>query len=71
MNQITLNLPDDLAAELDKASREINSRPEDVAREMIERALRIRRFDRARQNIIGSLGPDAPRSEQEALEQIS
>ena len=70
MSQITLNLPDDLVAELDKASRETNSRPEDAAREMVKRALRARRFDRARRNIIDSLGPDAPLSEQDALEQV-
>lgn len=71
MSQITLYLPDGLSAELDEASREANSRPEDVAREMVERALRVRRFDRVRRKIIDSLGPDAPQSDQDAFEQVS
>jgi oligoendopeptidase F len=71
MSQIILNLPDKAAAELAEASRETNRNPEDVASELLQRALLLRRFDRAQEKISKSLRPDAPQSEEQAFDQIS
>ena len=71
MSQITLNLPDSAAAELADVSREANRNPEDVASELLQRVLLIRRFDRAQDKVSGSLRADAPKSEDEAFEHLS
>ena len=61
MSQITLNLPDKAAAELAEASRETNRNPEDVASELLQRALLLRRFDRAKHRLWIGRGTYRPR----------
>jgi hypothetical protein len=71
MSQITVNLPDSAVAELAEVSREANRDPAEVASELLQRLLLVRRFDRAQDKVIKSLRPEAPKSEEEAFDQIS
>ncbi|HQY87779.1 MAG TPA: hypothetical protein PK402_03920 [Tepidisphaeraceae bacterium] len=71
VTQITLQLDEEIALELSKASREQGVEPETTARQMIERALRVRRFDRARSHVLKALGDEAPKTDNEAFERLS
>jgi hypothetical protein len=71
MSVLTINLPDNVARELAQASREASSSPEAVAADMLRRMLAVRRFQRLAREVRASLGPDAPKTEEEIFEQIS
>jgi hypothetical protein len=71
MTQLVLQLSDDLARALDDASRAAHRPPEDIAREMVEKALAVRRIDAVREEIQRSLGDDAPETDEEVFKQIS
>ena len=67
MSQITLNLPDRIAAELEEASRLANHTPDDLAIELLRRGLAARKFRATRQAIIDSLGERAPSTDEDAF----
>jgi hypothetical protein len=71
MSVLTLNLPSDVSAALAEESREANRAQEEVALDLLQRALAIRRFRSVRASIIESLGDAAPDSEDEIFERIS
>ena len=71
MSQLTLNLPNDLAAALADESRQSNRAQEEVALDLLKRALAIRRFRSARDTTMNALGDDAPQDDDDALRQIS
>ncbi len=67
MSQLTLNLPDNVAADLVEASRQSNRAPDELAVELLKRALAVRRFKSARETIVESLGDRAPETDDDAL----
>jgi hypothetical protein len=71
MSRLSIELPDSAREELIQAGRETNRPPEQVAAELLNRLLLVRRFDRAAQDVSRALKPDAPKNEDEAFEQIS
>jgi len=71
MKNLTLRPSDDLRRELDQISRREQRTTEDVAVIMLERSLRVNRFRGLRQRTLEAFGPDAPRSDRDALDQIS
>lgn len=71
MSQLTLQLPERLAAELAEASRESNRTPDELAVDLLRRAMAAWRFERLSDKVSKSLKPDAPKSEDEAFEQLS
>ena len=71
MSQLILQLPDKVAAALNEVSRAAQRPPEEIAREMVEKALAIQRFDAIRQKLQNSLGDDAPETDEEVFKQIS
>ena len=71
MSQITLTLSDDITSALSQIGRESNRKPEEVAREMLEKAVALKRLDQLRGEVRESLKPDAPKTEDETFEQIS
>ena len=71
MTSITLELPDDIAAGLSEAAAKANRSPEAVAQDLLRRIITLQNVERLRAEVRDSLGPDAPRSEAEAFEQIS
>jgi hypothetical protein len=71
MSQLTLNLPDKIAAELAEASRRANCQPGDLALELVQRGLAVRRFKTAREGIQNSLGENAPKTDDEAFNLLS
>ncbi len=52
MSQITLNLPDAIADDLARASREANQSPEAYAEELVRRALGVRKLRQAREKLL-------------------
>ncbi|HEX3355794.1 MAG TPA: hypothetical protein VHS31_02340 [Tepidisphaeraceae bacterium] len=70
MSQLTLNLSDKIAAELAEASRKANLSPGDLAMELLQRGLAVRRFRSAREAIINSLGDKAPDTDEEAFKML-
>jgi hypothetical protein len=70
MSQITLNLPDKLAAELAAASRRSNQSPVDLAVELLRKALVVQRFRAAREDVLATLGDEAVESDDNAFEQL-
>ena len=71
MGRLTLNLPNDVAAALAEESRQSNRAPDELAVELLERALAIRKFRSARGAVIESLGDAAPASDDDVFKQIS
>ena len=71
MSRLILELPDKVAAALNEMSRAAQRPPEEIAREMVEKALAIERFDGIRQKLQDSLGDDAPQTDEEIFKQIS
>jgi hypothetical protein len=71
MSQLTLTLPDEVATVLAQIGRDSNRGPEDVAREMVERAVALNRLDELRREVRESLGPNSPKTENDVFEQIS
>ena len=71
MGQLTLNLPSDVAAALAQESREANCGQEEIAVDLLKRALAIRRFRSARRSLLEALGDDAPESDEEIFKNIS
>jgi hypothetical protein len=67
MSQLTLNLPDKLAADLVEASRQSNRAPDELAVELLKRALAVRSFKSARDAIASSLGDRAPETDDDAF----
>lgn len=65
-----LNLPEKLAAELNAASRQMNRPLDEFAAELLQRALAVRRFRSAREAILNSLGNDAPKSDDDAIDML-
>src|SRR5438067_4895688 len=63
MSQLKLDLPSDVAAALAEESREANRGEQEVALDLLKRALAIRRFRAARKSVIEALGDDAPDSD--------
>jgi len=71
MSQLTLNLPDKIAAELAEASRQVNRAPDDLAVELVQRGLAVRRFRAARKAILNSLGDKVPETDEDAFRLLS
>ena len=71
MSQLTLTLSDEIASALSQIGRESNRPPEDVAREMVEKAVALKRLDQLRREVREGLNSNAPKTEDEAFEQIS
>ena len=71
MGRITLNLPNDVAAALAEESRQAKRGEEDLAVDLLKRALAIRRFRAARNSVIEALGDDAPDSDDDVFKRIS
>jgi len=71
MSAITLQLPDDVALELDRVGQETHRSPESVAQEMIERMISLRKFDQLRAEVRDALGDAPPNSEADILDGIS
>jgi hypothetical protein len=71
MSQLTLNLPDKLASELAEASRQTNRSPDDLAVDLLRRALAVRRFKAARESVQNALGEGAPPSDDDAFKLLS
>jgi|GEM_PF-5251415 len=71
MRLLTLNLPSEVSAALEEESREGNRVQEEVALDLLQRALAVRRFRAARNSVIQSLGKYGPDSDDEVFEQIS
>lgn len=71
MKNLTLQLTDDLRRELDEISRREQRSTEDVAVSMLERSLRVNRFRGLRQRTLEALGSEAPRTDRDALDEIS
>jgi hypothetical protein len=71
MSVLTLNLPNDVSAALAEESRQSNRGQEEVALDLLQRALAIRRFRSARKTVIDALDEAAPDSEDDIFEQIS
>lgn len=71
MSLITLNLPSEVSAALAEESRQANRAQEEIAVDLLQRALAVRRFRAARKSVIQALGDDGPDSEDDIFEQIS
>jgi hypothetical protein len=71
MSRLILDLPDDIAATLAQLSEQAHRLPEDLAREMLQRALAVERLDAIRRDIQRSLGDDAPPTDEDVFKQIS
>ena len=71
MSQLTVNLPNDMAAELAEAGRESSKTPEELVQDLVRRMITLRRWQHLRRDVREQLGPDAPASEEEVFEQIS
>jgi len=67
MSQITLTLPDKVAAELAEASKQVNCAPGDLAAELVQRGLAVRRFKVAREAVLGSLGQQSTVTDADAF----
>ena len=67
MTQITLTIPDKIAADLEEASRQANRSPDELASELLRRGLAVRKFKQTRQAIIDSLGDRAPETDDDAF----
>jgi len=70
MSEITLQLPDSLAADLQAASRESKCKPDDLAVDLLRRALAVRKFRAVRQAALESLGDDAPATDEDAFKMM-
>jgi hypothetical protein len=71
MSELKLELPDELAAALAGESRSANLGQEEMALDLLRRALAMRRFRGARESILKSLGGQGPDSDESVFEQIS
>ena len=71
MSILTLQLPDDVSAELAAAGRAQHKTPEEIAGDLLRRALLARRFSALRETLIKSLGNDAPPDDETVFRQIS
>jgi hypothetical protein len=71
MSQLTLNLPDDVARALADASRQSRRGEEEVALDLLKRALAVQRFRSIRESLLETLGDDAPQDDDDVLRQIS
>jgi hypothetical protein len=71
MNTLILNLPSDVAAALAQESRDANQGPEEMAVDLLKRALAIRRFRAARKSVLEALGDEAPESDEDVFKNIS
>ena len=71
MKDLTLQLPDDLRSELEEISRREKRPAEEVAVSLLERGVRADRFRELRRQTLEALGPDAPSTDREVLDQIS
>lgn len=68
---ITIQLPDESGEALDELSRREQRSAEELAINLVERGLRVRRFRELRKETLERLGRDAPRDDQAALDEIS
>ena len=71
MSQLTLNLPEKLAAELAEVSRQDQRAADELAIEFVKRGLAVRRFRAARDGILDSLGDRAPKNDEAAFDLFS
>jgi hypothetical protein len=71
MSILTLNLPTEVSAALAEECRQANRGQEEMALDLLQRALAIRPFRSVRQSVIATLGEAAPNSEDDILGQIS
>lgn len=71
MSTLTLQLPEELARQLEAIGKEQGTTAEDAAADMLSRAVAVRAFRAARQAILAKLGDEAPKSESDIFEQIS
>jgi hypothetical protein len=71
MSILTLNLPTEVSAALAEVCRQANRGQEEMALDLLQRALAIRPFRSVRQSVIATLGEGAPNSEDDILGQIS
>jgi hypothetical protein len=71
MSQLTLNLPEKLAAELAEASRRDHRSADELALVLVKRGLAVRRFRAARQGVLDSLGDKAPATDEAAYDLLS
>jgi hypothetical protein len=71
MSLLTLNLPNEVSVALAEESRLENRGQEEVAVDLLKRALAVRGFRAARKSVIEALGDNGPDSEGGIFEQIS
>lgn len=70
MSQLTLQLPDRLAADLASASKESNRQPDELVVELLGRAMAARRFRALRQKALAELGNRAPDTDEDAFRML-
>jgi len=63
MSILTLNLPTEVSAALAEECRQANRGVEEMALDLLRRALAVRRVRSVRQSVIATLGDAAPNSE--------
>lgn len=70
MSEITLQLPDALADELLRVSHEANQAMDQLAIELLNRAIAGRKFRLLRRQALEELGDHAPASDEQAFDLI-
>jgi hypothetical protein len=71
MSRLNLNLPDDIAAVLAQESSKAGCTPEEMAVDLLKRALAFRRFRSVRKSLLEALGDDAPESDDDIFRRVS
>jgi hypothetical protein len=71
MDPITLELPPSVSEELVRLGRETQRDPTELGVDLLRRAMLVAKFDQMSRLVSSRPKPDAPKSEDEAFEQIS
>jgi hypothetical protein len=70
MTSITLQLPDQLAREIEAVCAEERRGPDELAAELIRRGLAVRAFRQLRARAQSELGSSAPETDDQAMNMI-
>ncbi|MCC7408848.1 MAG: hypothetical protein IT442_12300 [Phycisphaeraceae bacterium] len=71
MPRITLEISENLKRQLVALGGMQQRSIEDVARNLIERSLTVKRFHDLRRRTLDALGPDAPKTDEQLFDEIS